>query len=206
MILIGRDLSPFVRRTAIILHELGLPFERRIVASATDAEEITRSNPLGRVPALVADDESVIIDSAAIIDYAIERAGNTQQLLAQRGLLRQQTLFYSALATGAMEKGVAASYERVQKPKEYLYEPWLEKLQSQMANGLSALEHALDEKSHFIGDTLTIADINVVVAYDFGMLIHPEPTSRAAPINLPRLSKFLGQRPAFANTKWEGGF
>ncbi len=97
MMLIGRDLSPFVRRTAIVLYELGLPFERRIVASATDAEEITRSNPLGRVPALVADDDSVVIDSSAIIDYALELAGDDQQLLAPRGLLRRQTLFYSAL-------------------------------------------------------------------------------------------------------------
>ncbi len=206
MILVGRDLSPFVRRTAIVLYQLNLPFERRIVASATDAEEIARSNPLGRVPALIIEDESVVIDSAAIIDYAIEQAGDSQQLLAPGGLVRQQTLFYSALATGAMEKGVAASYERVQKPKEYLYKPWMEKLQSQMANGLSALEDALAEKSHFIGDKLTLADINAVVAYDFGMLIHPEPTDKAAPTNLPRLSESLGQLPAFANTKWTGGF
>ncbi len=206
MMLIGRDLSPFVRRTAIVLYELGLPFERRIVASATDAEEITRSNPLGRVPALVADDDSVVIDSSAIIDYALELAGDDQQLLAARGLLRRQTLFYSALATGAMEKGVAASYERVQKPKAYLYTPWFEKLQSQMANGLSTLESALKEKPYFISEKPTLAEINAVVAYDFGMLIHPEPTSRAAPINLPRLSRSLNQLPAFANTKWEGGF
>ena len=105
-----------------------------------------------------------------------------------------------------MEKGVAASYERVQKPEEYLYKPWFEKLQGQMASGLASLEEALGEKSHFIGNAVTLADINAVVAYDFGMLIHPEPTSFAAPINLPRLSAALNLTPAFERTIWSGKF
>ena len=94
MKLIGRDLSPFVRRAAIVLFQLGIPFERRIVAAATDAEEIARINPLGRVPALVIDRDTVVIDSGAIIDYALELAGKEQQLLASSGSVRQQTLFF----------------------------------------------------------------------------------------------------------------
>ena len=39
MLLIGRDLSPFVRRTAIVLETLGLESERRKLAAIEDAEQ-----------------------------------------------------------------------------------------------------------------------------------------------------------------------
>lgn len=53
MLLVGRDLSPFVRRTATLLNVLRMRYKRRIVSAAEHAEEIRSHNPLGRVPALV---------------------------------------------------------------------------------------------------------------------------------------------------------
>ena len=48
MLLIGRDLSPFVRRTAIMLETLGLESERRKLAAIEDAEQLAEFTPLGR--------------------------------------------------------------------------------------------------------------------------------------------------------------
>ena len=72
MLLIGRDLSPFVRRTATVIEVLGLPYERRKLATADAPEAVAEFNPLARVPALVLEDGEVLIDSAAIIDYLLE--------------------------------------------------------------------------------------------------------------------------------------
>ena len=59
MRLIGRYDSPFVRRVGISLHLLGLPFEQLPLSVFSDAAEVRKFSPLGRVPVLVlADGES----------------------------------------------------------------------------------------------------------------------------------------------------
>ncbi len=72
MLLIGRDLSPFVRRTATVLNLLVWTIHEGTVNTVDDKEFIARHNPLGRVPALKLDDDDVLIDSHAIIDYLLD--------------------------------------------------------------------------------------------------------------------------------------
>ena len=60
MILIGQYDSPFVRRVAISLHHFGLAFDREVMSVFGDFDELTRQNPLGRVPALRLDDGEVL--------------------------------------------------------------------------------------------------------------------------------------------------
>ena len=50
MILIGRALSPFVRRVQVTLNLLGLECEIKPYGVATHGEEIASYNPLRRVP------------------------------------------------------------------------------------------------------------------------------------------------------------
>ena len=70
MILIGRYLSPFVRRVGATLHHFGMEFEHRpIRAGGADQDEIRKSNPTGRVPVLILDDGEILADSAVIVDY-----------------------------------------------------------------------------------------------------------------------------------------
>ena len=65
MILIGRNLSPFVRRTATALNHVGLDYDQKGLSTADDADEIRKYNPVGRVPTLILDDGEAIIDSGA---------------------------------------------------------------------------------------------------------------------------------------------
>ena len=69
MILVGRYLSPFTRRTAIVLKTLKIDFEVKTLPATPENAELVAINPLGRVPAVVLDDGEVLIDSAAIIDH-----------------------------------------------------------------------------------------------------------------------------------------
>ena len=73
--LIGHYNSPFVRRVGISLHVLGMPFERELLSVFGDAEAMRAFNPLVRVPALVLDDGTCLIDSAAILDHLDEMRG-----------------------------------------------------------------------------------------------------------------------------------
>lgn len=80
MLLIGRLDSPYVRRVAVSLRLLGLPFEHRAVSVFRDFEEFQAINPVVKAPTLVCDDGTVLMDSNLILAYA-------EALGAQRSLL-----------------------------------------------------------------------------------------------------------------------
>src|SRR3954465_7624311 len=74
MILIGQYDSPFVRRVAIALHHYGLPFEHRPWSVWSDAAKIAEHNPLRRVPTLLLEDGSALLETSAILDCLDELA------------------------------------------------------------------------------------------------------------------------------------
>lgn len=203
MLLIGRDLSPFVRRCATVFNLLGLPYERKSVATEVDGDFIREHNPLGRVPALVLTD-GVVIDSAAIIDYALDTAVNGNHLLSATGPQRRETLLFSALATGVMEKAVASAYEVTMRPKELVHATYLERLQRQAFAGLEALNANL-QKDYFGGDTPNLADVNAVIAYDQLLIVSPATVSKGKEKvdRLAQLSERANTLPAFSATRWQ---
>ena len=199
MILVGRDLSPFVRRCAIVMNLLGLEYERKIVAAAQDAELIKRYNPLGRVPALILADE-VVIDSHAIIDYLLDTYDEAEALLAKTGDARRQALKINALAVGTMEKAVASAYERTLRPKEFIYGPYLTKLNDQVAAGLEALDLVCPSDSWIGGATPGLVDVSAVVAFDQAGIVLPELQGIAG--NLATLSVKSEGLAAFLEPRW----
>lgn len=204
MILLGRDLSPFVRRSATVLNLLGVEYQRRIVSTADDADEIRQHNPLGRVPALILENEA-LVDSAAIIDYVLEIADPEHKLLAASGEARRQTLQLSALATGTMEKGVASAYEASQRPPELVYQPYREKLQQQALAGLVTLDQVAPATGWFGGSEPNLADVNAVVAFDFLNLVAADAAKAVATGPLAQLAARANEQAAFASTRWNGG-
>jgi glutathione S-transferase len=80
MILIGMFDSPFVRRVAVSLKLLQVPFEHKNWSVGKDQMQIRKYNPLGRVPTLVLDDGEVLTDSGAILDYVDDRVGRDRAL------------------------------------------------------------------------------------------------------------------------------
>ena len=69
MRLVGQLDSPFVRRVAVSMTVLGVAFERDRSSVFGNFGDVRRINPLGRVPALVLDDGTVIVDSTPILDW-----------------------------------------------------------------------------------------------------------------------------------------
>jgi len=55
MILVGQYDSPYVRRVAVSLRVLGLPYEHDIRSVFGDFDSMRRTNPLGRIPSLILD-------------------------------------------------------------------------------------------------------------------------------------------------------
>jgi len=117
-----------------------MQFKRDTRSVFADADEMRRVNPLGRIPSLVLDDGEVLIDSAAILDYIDETLGPERSLLPARGASRRNALRIVALATGAIDKAGAVAYERMLRPKETIYMPWIERCLTQLASSLAALD------------------------------------------------------------------
>src|SRR4051812_28741890 len=77
MILRSAPPSPFGRKVKLALGILGLESDVTIEkADPTDANDtIRKQNPIGKIPALIAEDGTVIYDSPVILEYLDHRAG-----------------------------------------------------------------------------------------------------------------------------------
>ena len=205
MELIGRNLSPFVRRTAVMLKLLDLPYDQRGLSTADDTEEIAKINPVVRVPSLVMDDGECLIDSNAIIDHLLETGDPDHNLLPASGADRRAGLRLAAIVHGVMEKAVASSYERGRRPKELVYDKWVEMVEGQVVGGLAALNEAAAGGDYLHGSNLTLADVNAVVAYDFvGIGVRYLLKENPYPA-LAALSDRCGALPAFSDTAFKPG-
>ena len=170
MILIGMFDSPFVRRVAVSMKLLDLPFEHKNWSVGKDQAQIRKLNPLGRVPALVLSDGEVLTESAAILDYLDDRVGQGRSLLPVTGVPRRKALQLMALATGAAEKGAQQVYETVFRPADKRHEPWTRRLGEQMHGALAALDRAaaaIPGTDWLIDEGLTQADVTVACAFTY---------------------------------------
>lgn len=139
MILVGQYDSPYVRRVAVSMRVLGFAYDHDTRSVFGDFDSMRRTNPLGRIPSLVLDDGMVLIDSAAILDWLDEQAGPARALLPRAGAARRDALRRIALATGAIDKIGAATYERVIRPAARRWPEWIDRCIVQGQGALAAL-------------------------------------------------------------------
>ena len=140
--LIGHYDSPFVRRVGITLHVLGMPFERQLLSVFGNAAELQAYSPIGRVPVLVLDDGEALIESAAILDYLEDVAGQDRALLPARGMERRAALQLMAFATGASDKAIAIVYEH-RRAAAKVDDEWVARCRGQLERALNEIERRL---------------------------------------------------------------
>ncbi|MBX6321845.1 MAG: glutathione S-transferase N-terminal domain-containing protein, partial [Rhodospirillaceae bacterium] len=139
MILVGQYDSPFTRRVAVSLRVLGFAYEHDTRSVYADFDSMRAVNPLSRVPSLVLDDGTVLVDSAAILDWLDQTVGPERALVPPAGTTRRRALQTVALATGAMDKGAALALETVVRPKAHRWPAWIERCRTQAQAAVAAL-------------------------------------------------------------------
>ncbi len=170
MKLIGMLDSLFVRRVAISMQLLRMPYEHADWSVGKDFDRIRQFSPLGRVPTLVLDDGSVLIESAAILDYLDDLVGPSRALVPATGPQRRAVLQIMAHATGAAEKGRDVIYDELWRPAEKRHAPWVARCSSQMHGALGELEKiaaARGASPWLVSDQLTQADITSTCVFTF---------------------------------------
>src|SRR5579862_851618 len=137
--LVGQYDSPYTRRVAVSLGLLGFTFEQDARSVFADFESMRTTNPLGRVPSLILADGTTLIDSAAILDWLDQQVGPERALLPASGPERQAVLQRIALASGTIDKVMAAAYERFVRPERLRWPDWIARCRTQADGGLRAL-------------------------------------------------------------------
>jgi glutathione S-transferase len=174
MQLIGMLDSPYVRRVAISLAVLGLPFEHRSVSVFSQYDEFAKINPVVKAPTFVADDGTVLIDSSLILDHLDHQVAPASRLLPEEPGARLQALSIIGFALAATEKAMQAVYERNLRPQQWQYEPWVERVQKQMHAAYARLETRLaGHEGWLFGERLMQPDITVAVAWRFTQFMLP---------------------------------
>jgi glutathione S-transferase len=154
--------SPFVRKVLVSAIETGQDGEiERIPTVPTDpASGIAASNPLNKVPALILEDGTTLIDSAVICEFLDHRKGG--KLFPPAGPARWAALQRQALADGIMDAAILRRYE-LQRPENLRSADWDQRQKLKMDQGLDALERAATG----FGAVFDIGTLTVAIMLDY---------------------------------------
>lgn len=195
MQLIGHYDSPFVRRVAVAMQLLGIPYEQLAWSVFADADKIARYNPLRRVPVLVVEDGESIIESYAIIDHLEATSGATLWPVAAGE--RRRAVRITCVATGAADKAVSLVYET--RLREHPLPMWIERCTIQIGDALGELDtaRAAAGSLFWFGDQPGHADIAVACMWRFFTEAHAGRLDFARWPALQRHSAACEALPAF---------
>jgi glutathione S-transferase len=160
--------SPYVRRVAISLQLLRVPFEHASISVFRTFEQFRQINPVVKAPTLVCDDGTVLMDSTLIIEYAEALADSQKSLMPVSVEERQHALRVIGLALAACEKSVQIIYERQLRPAEKLHEPWVARVTGQLLAAYEALESEERKRPLSVtSETINQAGLSTAIAWHF---------------------------------------
>ncbi len=201
MQLIGMLDSPFVRRVAISMKLMGIPFEHRSLSVFRDFDQVRAVNAVVKVPTLVCDDGVVLMDSTLILDWLESGVAPEKRLMPAGGEARREALRLTGLALAAAEKVVAVLYENENRPCDKRHEPWIERALGQALAAFAQLDEAASRAAPWLqGDGPNAADIVVAVTWRFSQHYYPDLVPAWKHTSLARLSIQAEALPAFAST------
>jgi glutathione S-transferase len=193
--------SPFARKVRVALLEKALPFETVIENPWLPQTAVGEFNPLGKVPALVLDDGSVVHESKVIFEY-IETLGAAPRLLPEAPAERIAHKQIEAVADGICDTIVLIALEGA-RPEAMRSADWVARQHKKVVAGVAELSRLLGEREWFTATGFGLAEIAAVCALDYIDFRYPAYDWRATAPNLERLRARLAERASFAGTKPE---
>ena len=134
--------SPFVRKVLVMAHETGLieKLELNLVASTAiqPDPELSKVNPLTKIPTLELEDGSTIFDSTVICEY-LDTLHDGQKMIPDDET-RWNTLVTQSIGNGIMEAAVGVRYEQALRPQEHQWDVWMNGQFAKIDKALDVLE------------------------------------------------------------------
>jgi len=211
------------QRVLWLLEELGVPYEikfyKRDPRTRLAPPELKKVHPLGKSP-VITDGDIVVAESAAILEYLVERygaqaQGEAAQLLAAPGTPEHlQLRFWMHFAEGSLMNWLVMKLVFMTiptQPMPFFVRPIARKLCQQVQHKLidpnlqtsmAFMESHLGRHAWFAGERLTLADFQMSFAVS-ALLARSDAGSQC-----PKLAAYLARieaRPAYQRALDKGG-
>lgn len=203
MRLVGMLDSPYVRRVAVSLRFMGLPFVHESLSVFSQYDEFSAINPVVKAPSFVTDDGVVLMDSTLILDYAERLARPDRRLSPASAVDYARAQRMVGLALAACEKSVQIVYEFNLRPAEKRHQPWIDRVRGQLLAAYRQLDIEVGASAAgagarwLFGDRLLQADISVAVGWRFTQSVLADIVAAADHPALAAFSKRAEALPEF---------
>ena len=195
MKLLGTPTSPYVRKVRLMLLEKNIPHEYLIDPPREPGSLVVRVNPLGRIPALILDDETCVFDSPVIAEYVDSLNDDPILIPRDNALARMRVKRWEALADGIMDSAIAVRNERI-RPEEKQEPGNITLHNNAISRALSFAENELGTQSWLNGEAISLGDIALFSTLIYLDLRQPERDWRSAHPTLAAWFARMAQRPS----------
>ena len=187
--------SPFARKVRIAAIELGLidkiEFVPTSVAPATPNDDYSKITPLKKLPVLITDDGSVILDSYVIVEYLDEFAGGGK-LIPASGPDRWKVKSDHSLLQGMLDSMLLCRYENMVRPKELKWQGWADDHWNRAWTGMARF----NGKPEVLSRPLDIVQIALTCVLGYADFRYADCGWRKAYPNLDRFYQKMLERPS----------
>ncbi len=190
MQLFGSLTSPYVRKLRVLAAELGIDLPFVELSPMDDGAELLAANPLAKVPALVLDDGTALVDSPVIAAWLLAQAPDNA-LLASEGPAHWAGRTTEAIADGILDAAIVLRFNAAQGVTSGL---WVDRQ-------YRAIDRALAALAVRVGDGFGYGEICAVVAVEYLDLRWPGIDWRGAHPALRALHARLTQRVSLHATR-----
>ncbi len=163
MKLLGSNTSPYVRKVRLVLLEKNIPHSYVVDPPREPGSQVARVNPLGRIPALILDDETCVFDSPVIAEYA-DTLNDTPILIPRNDAkARMRVRRWEALADGIIDSAVVVRTESL-RPAEKQDPEVSQRHNDAITRALAFAAAQLGKSEWCEGTSISLADLALVSA------------------------------------------
>ncbi|KAB2845805.1 MAG: glutathione S-transferase [Hyphomicrobiaceae bacterium] len=198
MKLFSHPFSPYGRKVKIAAKVKGVFDDIEVLTVDTNKgdAELSRHNPLAKIPALVIAGGMTIFDSHVICEY-LDSLKPTPVLFPKSGAERWRVLTLGALGDGMLDAALLLVYEHRFRPEEKIVQSWKDRQQAKVDGALAQLEANLPP---FEG-TPDYGSLTIAAALGYLDFRHEGKWRGKCPKLVHWLDRFAQAVPAFAATK-----
>ncbi len=193
--------SPYVRKVMVLAYETGLEpkLERlpTVVRPNMPNPEYQLENPLLKIPALVTDEGEVLFDSRVICEY-LDTLHQGPKIFPASGKARWVALRQQALGDGILDAAILTRYETALRPKEFLWNDWIDGQMRKLRGGLVALDGKVKEGA--LSGPLTIGQITIGCTLGYLDFRYPDEGWRERHAGLAKWYAEFSKRPSMVAT------
>ncbi|MSQ19878.1 MAG: glutathione S-transferase [Betaproteobacteria bacterium] len=199
MKLIGTHASPFTRKARVVAIEKRIDLQFEIDNPWQTATQVIAANPLGKVPALILEDNATLFDSRVIVEF-LDGASPVSRLIPQANRARATVKRWEAIADGVLDAAIAIRLEG-QRAEGLRNSAWIERQWGKVQRSIDEMERDFGTDAFVTGTNLSLADIAIGVCLFWLAFRFPEFDWRKSHPLLTKLAQKLDERPSFAETR-----